>query len=273
MLLEDVAAVGCLLQHLQFSLCCLAVVQLVVAAGLQVYSGDGIRVVGKVGLQNLQGNIIIVKLVVAEGDIHIQGPVLPLLHKQTLVYVGGLLEVTPQVLYGRQAELILPGVAEGLVLCHHGALVVPLVRRVEEDPRSQRRLRRLLGLILSLLVLGEGIQAARLVCVDVLIILLLNSFVVGVDGLLVVAVVEVAVCEPHQEVRPLFPRFLLKLEQSDGANIVAIVEKLLQVGLGSLRLLSRCDLWRDSPFLLLLCQGRAWANHPSKEVAMRPPSK
>mmetsp|Transcript_15480 Transcript_15480/g.46477 ORF Transcript_15480/g.46477 Transcript_15480/m.46477 type:complete len:259 (+) Transcript_15480:434-1210(+) len=48
-LLEDVATIGCLLQHLQLGLRSLPVVQLVVAARLQVDGRDRVGVVGEVG--------------------------------------------------------------------------------------------------------------------------------------------------------------------------------------------------------------------------------
>ena len=48
-LLEDVATIGSLLQHLQLGLRSLPVVQLVVAARLQVDGRDRVGVVGEVG--------------------------------------------------------------------------------------------------------------------------------------------------------------------------------------------------------------------------------
>ena len=87
---------------------------------------------------------------------------LPVLDEEPLVDVRRLLEVAPQVLDRGEAELVLLGVREGLVLRHHRALVVPLVGRVEEDARLQSAVRRLLGLLLCLAVLGKRVQAARL---------------------------------------------------------------------------------------------------------------
>mmetsp|Transcript_17724 Transcript_17724/g.30884 ORF Transcript_17724/g.30884 Transcript_17724/m.30884 type:complete len:212 (-) Transcript_17724:206-841(-) len=211
MLLENVTTLRGRLEDLEFGLRRLAIVQLVVAAGFEVNRHNGVGLLGDVRLEDLQGYIIVIQLVVAEGDVDVQGQVIPVFYKHSLVDVRGFLEVTPQVLNRRQAQLVLLAIAQSLMVYHHGTLVVALVRRLEQHSRFQRAVWSLLGFLLSLRVLAKCIVTAGLIDVDVGVVLPPHRVIVGVDGLLVISIVEVTVREPHQQPRSIFSGLPLEL--------------------------------------------------------------
>lgn len=53
------------------------------------------------------GHVIVVELIVAEGHVHVEGQVLPVVQQDPLVDVNGLLVVGPKVVDGGQGQLIL----------------------------------------------------------------------------------------------------------------------------------------------------------------------
>ena len=69
----------------------------------------------KINRQDFQAHVVVVELVVAHGDEHVEGQVVPVFQQQPLVNVGGLLEVGPQVVNGGQGQLVFLGVAQLLV--------------------------------------------------------------------------------------------------------------------------------------------------------------
>mmetsp|Transcript_29898 Transcript_29898/g.85655 ORF Transcript_29898/g.85655 Transcript_29898/m.85655 type:complete len:222 (+) Transcript_29898:1235-1900(+) len=192
---------------------------------------------------------------------------LAVIDEQALVNVGCLLEMAPQILNGSQAQLVFPRVRQRLMVSHHRALIVPLVRCVEQKPRLQRSIRGLLCFLLGLLVLAERIHAARLVDVNGFVAFLLQGLVVGVDRLLVIAIVEVAEGKPREEVWSLLTCLFLELEQRDRTNIVAVVQEVLQIRLRSLGLLTGRDLGLCGRLLLLLGERSAWADHRCRRSA------
>ena len=70
--LEHVARLRVILQHSQLSLGRLAVVQLIVVARLEVDSGDTVRVDAQVNCEDLERDVIVVKLVIAKRDIYVK---------------------------------------------------------------------------------------------------------------------------------------------------------------------------------------------------------
>mmetsp|Transcript_77425 Transcript_77425/g.185562 ORF Transcript_77425/g.185562 Transcript_77425/m.185562 type:complete len:346 (-) Transcript_77425:422-1459(-) len=136
-LLENVPTAGRLLQNFKLRLRCLAVVELVVTASLKVHRNSRMRVGGQIALQDFQCHVIVIQLVIAEGDVNVQGQVIAIFHQHALVNIRGLLEVTPEVLDGSQTQLVFFGVRQRLVVNHHGALIVALVGALKEHSRLQ----------------------------------------------------------------------------------------------------------------------------------------
>lgn len=102
--------------HLELRLRRLAVVQAKVVARLEV---DGQRAVGKrlqVHRENLEADVVVVQLAVAQRHVHVQRQELAVLQQQALVDVRRLLEVAAQVVDRRQAQLVLRGVRQLLVV-------------------------------------------------------------------------------------------------------------------------------------------------------------
>ena len=69
--LEHVARLRVILQHSQLSLGRLAVVQLIVVARLEADSGDTVRVDAQVNCEDLERDVVVVKLVIAKRDIYV----------------------------------------------------------------------------------------------------------------------------------------------------------------------------------------------------------
>lgn len=95
---------------------------------------------------------------------------LPVLDQQPFIDVRSLLEVRAEILDRRQAELVLCRLLPQLLMVlHHLRLIVPLVRRLEEDPGLELGLRAEPRGLLRLRVLAEGVEAAGLVDVHVFV--------------------------------------------------------------------------------------------------------
>ncbi len=87
-------------ERLELRLARLPVVQPEMVAGLEVDCHHAVRMLLQVHLQDLQRHVVVVQLVVAQRDVHVKRDELPVLKKQPLVDVRGLLVVIPQVVYG-----------------------------------------------------------------------------------------------------------------------------------------------------------------------------
>mmetsp|Transcript_51456 Transcript_51456/g.142410 ORF Transcript_51456/g.142410 Transcript_51456/m.142410 type:complete len:291 (+) Transcript_51456:1271-2143(+) len=182
----------------------LAVVQPELVARLQVERDRRVRVRLQIGGKDLEGDVVVVELVVAEGDVAIERRVVAVLEQQPLVDVGGFLEVVAQKVDRRERELVEGCVRELLVVHHQLVLVVHPVRQVEEQPVLQRARRALHTLLLRLLEPTDTEQAAALVDMEHLVVgALVEQLLVRVERLLVVAKVERAVCQPHRALRIL----------------------------------------------------------------------
>ena len=71
----------------------LAVVPPDVVAGLEVHTDDGVGVETEVDGENLQTDVVVVHLVVAKGDIDVDGVVVFVLNQQFLVNLSSFFEV------------------------------------------------------------------------------------------------------------------------------------------------------------------------------------
>jgi len=131
-ILEQTSRSGRILQLLELSLRSLAVIELEVVASLQVNSDDRIWVESEVDGQNLQGNIIVVHLVVAERDIDVNGVEVLVLDEKLFIDFSGLLKVRSQIVERSHAELILNRVGQPSVQGHDVVLVAQLLRKLEK---------------------------------------------------------------------------------------------------------------------------------------------
>mmetsp|Transcript_34371 Transcript_34371/g.108301 ORF Transcript_34371/g.108301 Transcript_34371/m.108301 type:complete len:621 (+) Transcript_34371:404-2266(+) len=191
-------------EHLEHLIGRLAVVELVVVAGLEVDGEGRVREGLQVDGEDLQRHVVVVELVVAHGHVHVEREVLAVLQEQALVDVRGLLEVRPQVVDGGERQLV-PVVVRGdfLVVAHELVLVVHLVRDVEEDAVAQVPVRPLEGLLLGALVHLHVVEAARLEEIHLLRELAgvrRDELLVAVERAVEVIEVEGAVARPHQVV-------------------------------------------------------------------------
>jgi hypothetical protein len=84
----------------------------------------------KINRQDFQAHVVVVELVVAHGDEHVEGQVVPVFQQQPLVNVGSLLEVGPQVVNGGQGQLVFLGVAQ---------LLVPQLKKKKKRNREKVR--------------------------------------------------------------------------------------------------------------------------------------
>ena len=142
-------------EHLELGLRGLTVVQAEVVAGLEVDSeqrvGKGLQVHAK----DLEGDVVVVELVVAHRDVHVHREVLPALQKHALVDVHRLLVVAAREVHRGEGELVGLLVAQRLVVRHQLGLVALPVRQVKEQAVAQQTLgplyRGLLGLLVALL--------------------------------------------------------------------------------------------------------------------------
>lgn len=89
----DVATLVGVLQHAQLSLCRFTVLEQLVVARLEVQAQHRVRVVTQLGLQYFQRHIIVVQLLLAEGNLHVESDVFTVIQQQALVDVGSFLEV------------------------------------------------------------------------------------------------------------------------------------------------------------------------------------
>ena len=102
---------GVLGQGREFRLCRLAVVQAELVARLQVERDRRVGMRLQVGREDLERDVVVVELVVAERDVDVEGEVLAVLEQQPLVDVRRLLEVVAKVVDGGEAQLVRRGVA------------------------------------------------------------------------------------------------------------------------------------------------------------------
>uniref|UniRef100_A0A1I8H063 SCHIP-1 domain-containing protein n=1 Tax=Macrostomum lignano TaxID=282301 RepID=A0A1I8H063_9PLAT len=236
---------GNLLQLFELRLGAFAIVQPEMVAGFQVDGGDAVRIVLQVHCQHLLANVVVIKLVVAQGHVDIQRQVVPVVQQDALVDVDGLLVVVAQL----------------LVVAHQSGLVAELVRHVKQQPVLQAALRPLLRRLVGLFVHAEHEVAAAEEHPHVRVaVLFLSHLFVLLGGSLVIAEVKRAVSNP----RVLLLRALLlvlagvplELQQRDCAGEVAIVQKLIQ-----LRRLLLGRLHSASTGRLLRCRLRSLKQH------------
>lgn len=172
-LLHQVFAAEQPLKRPQLRLSRPTIVELVVAAGLEVDCNHRFWLAAEVDLQHLERHIEDIQLVGGQGGVHVQRGELPVLQEEPLVNVHRVLVVRPQVLDGGQAELVLDAVPEAfrrrpLVIPHHPGLVVQFVCHVEEQSHLEAGTGAIspVRLILGLIVVVKRVQAARLVDVN-----------------------------------------------------------------------------------------------------------
>jgi len=98
-------------------------------------------VVLQVDGEHLLRDVVVVELVVAEGDVNVERQVLAVLEQVALVDVDRLLVVVAHVVHGGERELVGQHVLQLLVEVHELVLLVELVRGVEEDADLERAFR------------------------------------------------------------------------------------------------------------------------------------
>lgn len=104
--LEDVTHGRTILQGLEFGFGCLSVIELVVVARSQVHTDDRISMKTEINGEDFQTDIVVIHLVVAEGNVDVDGVEVLVLHEQLLVDFSGLLEMTAQVVQRGHAQLV-----------------------------------------------------------------------------------------------------------------------------------------------------------------------
>mmetsp|Transcript_35715 Transcript_35715/g.87917 ORF Transcript_35715/g.87917 Transcript_35715/m.87917 type:complete len:230 (-) Transcript_35715:110-799(-) len=132
---------------------------------------------------------------------------------------------------GGERQLILDAVAELLMVGHQLALVIELVRAVEQDARLQLGGGAAQRLLLRLLVAPHVEQARGRegVVGGVEVAAHAQQVSVRAVALLVLAVVEVRVRQPLQVGDVAGVALALELQQRDGANVVALGQKLREL--------------------------------------------
>ena len=75
-------------------------------ASLEVYTNDGVSIETQVDLEDLEGDIVIVHLIVAKGDVNIDGMIILVLDQEFLVNLSGLFEMTSKVMESSHTQLI-----------------------------------------------------------------------------------------------------------------------------------------------------------------------
>lgn len=224
-------------------------------AGFEVDAYYGVWVETQIDSKNLQADIIVVHFVVTESHINVDSVIVLVFDQKLLIDLCCLFEVTSQVVESGHTELILYRIGEGSVIAHDFVFVSGFLRQLEQKSVPQLRGFSLLCLNLSLLVVAEGIKAASLVRMQVLVIVVpLHQLVVYVHGFLVVSIVESAVCYTHVSLQ-IVPRgvLLITLKKSQGCNPISLFHERVRIGnleFSLLRVkesLNKEDEWLDLP--------------------------
>jgi hypothetical protein len=160
----------------------LARIDLIIVASLQISSEDAFGIESFVSGQNLKRNIEIFHFVVTQRDVDVDRFVFSALQQQFLIDLGRLLIVAPQVVDGRQSQLVLSTLVEFLVVLHQVFLIVFFMRQMEKKSGLQGSLRPLQSFPPGVIVETQGVIAASLVDMIVLVIRLAQKLIVDANG-------------------------------------------------------------------------------------------
>jgi hypothetical protein len=172
-----------LLETLELHFGLLAVVYLVLVAGLEVDSNDAVWVLGKVCRENFEGHIIVVHFVIAEGYIDIDCEVFSIFKKELLIDISGFFKVASEVVDSGQGKLVVSCILQFMMISHQAVFVVLFVGDVEHQSDKERRFWALSTFSLGLIIVAESIKAASLKDVELLVVVgLSHEIIVYVYG-------------------------------------------------------------------------------------------
>mmetsp|Transcript_13696 Transcript_13696/g.43782 ORF Transcript_13696/g.43782 Transcript_13696/m.43782 type:complete len:237 (-) Transcript_13696:372-1082(-) len=125
-------------QSLELRLGARSIEQAVVIGRLEVECHHAPRELLQVDVQDLQAHVVVVQLVVAHCNIHVQRSVIAILEQQSLVDVSRFLEVVPEVMHGSERELVALVCGQFRMVLHQRRLVASPLCDVEQQSRPQR---------------------------------------------------------------------------------------------------------------------------------------
>lgn len=129
-------------------------------ASLKVYTNDGVGIETKVDLEDFEGDIIVVHLIIAQGDVNIDRMIILVLDQELLINLRGLFEMASQVMESSHAQLVLNGVRKGSVIAHDFVFIPRLLSELEQKSVFELGVFSFLGLDLRLFELVQSVKAA-----------------------------------------------------------------------------------------------------------------
>ena len=67
------------------------------ATSLEVDGDDGVRILGEIGVQDFESDVVVVELVVAESHIHVEGVVFSVVNEEALIDFSCIFEVVSEI--------------------------------------------------------------------------------------------------------------------------------------------------------------------------------
>lgn len=131
-------------------------------ASLQVHTNHRIWVKGKIHIQDIQRDVVIVKLIVAEGNVNVNSMEVLVFNEKFLIDFGCFFKMASQIVKRGHAELVLHRVGKGAMIVHNLILITHFLSKLEEQSVLQRGIFRFLYLLLGLFVVAKGVLAASL---------------------------------------------------------------------------------------------------------------
>mmetsp|Transcript_35933 Transcript_35933/g.32331 ORF Transcript_35933/g.32331 Transcript_35933/m.32331 type:complete len:291 (+) Transcript_35933:700-1572(+) len=196
---KDISILILLLQDLEFHLGLFTIENLILVASLKVSSNDTGRVLFKVSLQDIVGDIIVVHLVIAEGNVGIDGKVFSILQQKLFVDISSFFIVASKIMDSSQSELIMGSILDLVMVGDQGILIALLVGNMEHQSNVKVGFRTFSTLSLGFIVVAEGVQATGLVDVELLVVVsLLHEIIIDIDSFLVVSIMEIAIGKPEE---------------------------------------------------------------------------
>ena len=119
-------------------------------ASLEVYTNDGVSIETQVDLEDLEGDIVIVHLIVAKGDINIDGMIILVLDQEFLVDLCGLFEMASQVMESSHTQLIFNRVRKCSMIAHDLVFIPRFLSELEQKSVFKLRVFAFLGFDLRL---------------------------------------------------------------------------------------------------------------------------
>ena len=167
-------------------------------ASLEVHTNDGVSIETQVYLEDLERDIVIVHLIVAKGDVNIDGMIILVLDQEFLVNLSGLFEMTSKVMESSHTQLIFNRVRKCTMIAHDLVFISRFLSELEQKSVFKLRVLTFLGFDLRLFELIQSVKATSFKGVKIRIIIIsLHKIIINIHRLLIISIVEGAVSDTH----------------------------------------------------------------------------